>query len=151
MLLPVAMFSSAVSLDGLLLDTLHWYCPPIFSVTVRVWVYCAVTGSSNIVIPPETVSESLVQVTVVAGPPVEMQVRVKGGFTPLRSEFTVNVIPPCILISPAEHIESKDTFQWKSISCPPHLHWHTVLHTQSPDHHHHGLHWSQQCSDIYQM
>ena len=68
--------SCAVSVDGLLLDTLHWYCPPSLPVTVRVWVYCAVTGSSNTVIPPETVSESLVQVTVVAGPPVEMQVRV---------------------------------------------------------------------------
>ena len=76
MLSPVAMISSAVSLDGLLLDTLHWYCPPSLRVKVRVWVYCAVTGSSNSVIPPETVSESLVQVTVVAGPPVEIQVRV---------------------------------------------------------------------------
>ena len=46
-------------------------------VTVRVWVYCAVTGSFNTVtVPLVTVVESLVQVTVVAGPPVEMQVRV---------------------------------------------------------------------------
>ena len=48
--------------------------PPV--VTVRVWVYCAVTGSSNTVsVPSVTVVESLVQVTVVAGPPVEIQVR----------------------------------------------------------------------------
>ena len=66
----------AFAVDGLLLDTVHWYCPPSLPVTVRVWVYCAVAGSSNTVIPPETVSESLVQVTVVAGPPVEIQVRV---------------------------------------------------------------------------
>ena len=66
----------AVAVDGLLLVTLHWYCPPSLPVTVRVWVYCAVTALSNTVIPPETVSESLVQVTVVAGPPVEVQVRV---------------------------------------------------------------------------
>ena len=74
--LLVSMISSAVSLDGLLLDTLHWYCPLRLPVTVRVWVYCAVTGLSSTVIPPDTVSESLVQVTVVAGPPVELQVRV---------------------------------------------------------------------------
>ena len=51
------------------------YTPPV--VTVRVCVYCAVTGSSNTVsVPSVTVVESLVQVTVVAGPPVEIQVRV---------------------------------------------------------------------------
>ena len=66
----------AEAVEGLLLDTVHWCCPNSLPVTVRVWVYCAVTGSSNTVIPPETVSESLVQVTVVAGPPVEVQVRV---------------------------------------------------------------------------
>ena len=65
----------AVAVDGLLLVTLHWYCPPSLSVTVRVWVYCAVTALLSTVIPPETVLEYLVQVTVVAGPPVEVQVR----------------------------------------------------------------------------
>ena len=45
-------------------------------VTVRVWMYCAVTGLCNTVIPPETASESLVQVTLVAGPPIEIQARV---------------------------------------------------------------------------
>ena len=60
--------------DGLLLDTVHVYCPSV--VTFRVWVYCAVTGSFNTVwVPSVTVVESLVQVTVVAGPPVEIQVR----------------------------------------------------------------------------
>ena len=45
--------------------------------TVRVWLYCAVSGLSNTVsVPLVTVVESLVQVTVVAGPPVEIQVRV---------------------------------------------------------------------------
>ena len=68
--------SLAVAVDGLLFSTVHWYSPPSLPVTVRVWVYCAVTGSFNIVTPPETVSESLVQVTVVAGPPVEIQVSV---------------------------------------------------------------------------
>ena len=52
---------------------------PFHSVTVRVWVYFVQsTGSFNTVSFPSvmTVSESLVQVTVVAGPPVEIQVRV---------------------------------------------------------------------------
>ena len=61
--------------DGLLLLTVQVCTPPV--VTVRVCVYCAVTGSSNTVSAPSvTVVESLVQVTVVAGPPVEIQVRV---------------------------------------------------------------------------
>ena len=67
--------SCAESLDGLLLATVHVYTPAVLP--VRVWVYCAVTGSSNTVsVPSVTVTESLVQVTVVAGPPVEIQVRV---------------------------------------------------------------------------
>ena len=61
--------------DGLLLDTVQVYSPAV--ATVRVWVYCAVTRSFNTVwVPWVTVVESLVQVTVVAGPPVEIQVRV---------------------------------------------------------------------------
>ena len=61
--------------DCLALDTVHLYAPK--AVTVRVWVYCAVSGSFNTVsVPWVTVVESLVQVTVVAGPPVEIQVRV---------------------------------------------------------------------------
>ena len=65
----------AEAVDGLLLATVQVYSPPV--VTVRVWVYCAVTGSFNTVtVPLVTVVESLVQMTVVAGPPVEIQVRV---------------------------------------------------------------------------
>ena len=61
--------------DGLLFHTVQVYSPPVF--TVRVCVYCAVSGSSNTVsVPSVTVMESLVQVTAVAGPPVEIQVRV---------------------------------------------------------------------------
>ena len=73
----------AESLDGLLLNTLQVYSPPV--VTVRVCVYCAVSGSSNTVsVPSVTVMESLVQVTVVAGPPVEIQVRVNLRLGPFR-------------------------------------------------------------------
>ena len=79
----------ADAVDGLLLATVHVYSPPL--VIVRVCVYCAVTGSFNTVLVPSViVTESLVQVTVVAGPPVEIQVRV----------FIDNVTPPGIVISP---------------------------------------------------
>ena len=55
--------------------TVQVYSPPV--VTVRVCVYCAVVALFNTVsVPSVTVMESLVQVTVVAGPPVEIQVRV---------------------------------------------------------------------------
>ena len=68
-----------------MLATVHVYSPA--AVTVRVCVYCAVSGSSNTVtFPVVTVVESLVQVTVVAGPPVEIQLRVNWGLSPLRSE-----------------------------------------------------------------
>ena len=60
--------------EGLLLVTVHVYIPGSPPVIIfRVWVYCAVTGSFNTVwVPWVTVVESLVQVTVVAGPPVEI-------------------------------------------------------------------------------
>ena len=53
------------------------YLPGLLPFTLRVCVYCAVTGSSNtICVPSVILTESLVQVTVVAGPPVEIKVRV---------------------------------------------------------------------------
>ena len=66
----------AEAVDGLLLATVQVYSPSV--VTVRVWVYCAVTGSFNTVLfcSPVILTLSLVQVTMVAGPPVEIQVRV---------------------------------------------------------------------------
>ena len=71
--IPISMIV-AVAEDGLLFSRVQVYSPPV--VTVRVCVYCAVTGSSNTVSVPSVtvVVESLVQVTVVAGPPVEIQV-----------------------------------------------------------------------------
>ena len=67
----------ADALDGLVLATVHVLSPATLPYTVRVCVYCAATGSSNTVsVPIVTVVEFLVQVTVVAGPPVEIQVRV---------------------------------------------------------------------------
>ena len=43
----------AVTVGGLLLDTVHWYSPRSLPVTVNVWVYWAVMGSSKTIIPPE--------------------------------------------------------------------------------------------------
>ena len=64
-------------------------------------MYCAVTGSLNTVwVPWVTVVESLVQVTSVAGPPVEIQVRVNRGLDSLRSESRVSDIPPDIEMYP---------------------------------------------------
>ena len=81
----------AESKDGLLLDTVQVYSPPV--VTVRVCVYCAVSGSSNTIsVPSVTVVESLVQVTVVAGPPVEIQVRVSW------SESNVTSLPDIVMV-----------------------------------------------------
>ena len=81
----------AESEDGLLLDTVQVYSPPV--VTVRVCVYCAVVALSNTVsVPSVTVMESLVQVTVVAGPPVEIQVRV------IWSESNVTSSPDIVMV-----------------------------------------------------
>ena len=61
--------------DGLLLATVHVYTPLISPVTFRVWRYSAVIGFTNTVSFPSVTSvESLVQVAVVAGPPVEIEV-----------------------------------------------------------------------------
>ena len=78
--------------EGLLLATVQVYTPA--SDIVRVWVYCAVSGSFNTVsfCSPVISTLSLVQDTVVAGPPVEIQVRV--------SWSESYVTPPDIVIFP---------------------------------------------------
>ena len=82
-IIPSNVISAEV--EKAMLATVHVYSPA--AVTFRVCVYCAVSGSSNTVsVPSVTVVESLVQVTVVAGPPVEIQVRVNWGLSPVRSE-----------------------------------------------------------------
>ena len=74
----------AESDDGLLFSTVQVYSPPV--VTVRVCVYCAVSGSSNTVTVPSVtvVVESLVQDSgsrSTSGDTGEGQlVRVKGNF-----------------------------------------------------------------------
>ena len=97
----------AESEDGLLLDTVQVYSPPV--VTVRVCVYCAVTGSSNTLsVPSVTVVESLVQVTVVAGPPVEIQVRVSWSESNVTSPLDIVTSPPTSLQNPSIIVADKD-------------------------------------------
>ena len=88
----------AESEDSLLLDTVQVYSPPV--VTVRVCVYCAVTGSSNTVsVPSVTVMESLVQVTVVAGPPGEGElVRVKCHFSSRYCDISTYIAKSSIIV-----------------------------------------------------
>ena len=91
----------AESEDGLLLATVHVDIPSVL--ILRVCVYCAVTVSSNTVSAPSvTVVESLVQVTLVAGPPVEIQVRVISG--PVASIVIADFMPRNILTSPKQLI-----------------------------------------------
>ena len=72
-------------------------------------MYCAVTGSSNTVSVPSvmTVVESRVQVTVVAGPPVEIQARVNWE---AWSDSTTLAILPDIVISPVKTIVMKNNY-----------------------------------------
>ena len=72
--------------DGLWLYTWNLYLSPNLAVTIRELVYCAVTASVNTVIPPVTLLESLVQVTMEGGPPLVTHVRMCAEFSsPLLS------------------------------------------------------------------
>ena len=88
----------ADAVDGLSLDTIHVYVPQV--VTVRVWVYCAVTESFNTVSVPSvmTVVKSLVQEAMVAGPPVEIQVRVRWLGLNIMSP-DIEMLPPIIIVN----------------------------------------------------
>ena len=59
---PGTMMLGLVAEDGLLLDTVQVYSPPV--VTVRVCVYCAVTGSSNTVSVPSVTVGARVSETI---------------------------------------------------------------------------------------
>ena len=67
--------------------------------TLRVWLYCAVTLLTNTVVmeyelfSTPIVPELLFQVTVVAGPPVEIHVMVNQGMIAMKS-FSVSDISP---------------------------------------------------------
>ena len=72
-----SIMSSAVAEDGFIFPTVQVYSPLSLPLTVRVWTYSAVVVlATTLWVPSVILTESLVQVTVVAGPPVEIQVRV---------------------------------------------------------------------------
>ena len=100
-ILPSVMML-AFAEEGLLLATVHVYSPGSLPDTVRVCVYCAVTGSFNTVsVPSVILVEFLVHWTVVAGPPVEIQVRINCGVGPFKSEISENAISDTTVIYPA--------------------------------------------------
>ena len=85
----------AAAKDGLLFATVQVYCPRV--VTVRVCMYVAFSESSNTVsVPSVIVVESLVQVTVVAGPPVEIQVRVSWSESNVTSSLAIMILPKSV-------------------------------------------------------
>ena len=77
-----------------------------------------------VTVPAVKVSESLVQVAVVAGPPVEIHVRVNSGVVPMRAdESNVNVIPPGTVMFPG-----RDKHVHKAcISRLPHATYHSYV------------------------
>ena len=79
--------------DDILFFTVQVYSPPNLPVTVRVWVYKASTAFlSAVEVDSVRMSEFPVHVTLVAGPPVEMQVRVNNTISSLGLKSRVNVI-----------------------------------------------------------
>ena len=82
----------AESVDGFGLATEHLYSPPV--VVFSLCMYLAVEVlTSRVSVPSVTGSESLVQVTVVAGPPVEIQTRVNGALTPSTVNVSIEMSP----------------------------------------------------------
>ena len=65
--------------EDLLLDTVQSYTPASLIVTLSLFSYLPVVVSTIWEVPPLSVVLPLLQVTVVAGPPVEVQVRVNTG------------------------------------------------------------------------
>ena len=85
-------------IDDLSFVTVQVYRPPNLPVTVRLWLYKASTALLSIVeVALMRLRESLIQITLVAGPPVETQVRVNNS---VRFELRVNAIFVGILTTP---------------------------------------------------
>ena len=73
--------------EDLLLDTVQSYTPASLIVTLSLFSYVPVVVSTIWEVPPLSIVLPLVKVTVVAGPPVEVQVRVNTGGLAFSSEF----------------------------------------------------------------
>ena len=94
----------------LLLETEHEYVPSPLPVTLSVWTYVAVSVSVTREVMmwsllAVTALLSLVQETVVAGPPVEVQVRVNTGGSVLGSVSNWKLIAPEIITWPPDRVE----------------------------------------------
>ena len=106
---PVYISTYRVANDGLLLETSQMK-NELDSVTVRVWLYCEVSRSSNTVsVLSVTLPESLVQVTMVAGPPEEIQVRVNRVIIPFASRV---ISTPSMIRSPGQNNVNVEEIRW---------------------------------------
>jgi len=95
--------------DVLLLDTEHEYDPSCLPVTLSEWTYVAITVSVTweVLYTSFRVSFPLVQETVVAGPPVEVQVRVDTGGSEFGSVSNWKLIPPEIVTLPPGRVKQR--------------------------------------------
>ena len=94
-------------LDDCLLLTVQVYSPPDLPDTMRVWVYKAsIEFFKTVDTDCVRMSCSLVQMTLVADPPVETQVRVNNVLFSLRLELRMNLIF-CVFTDPVKivHID----------------------------------------------
>ena len=79
MIFLIPLIYSCAESDVLPLPTVHVYSPLSLPLTFRVWMYRGKVLFNRVIFCMVTTPKSavvLVQVTVVAGPPVEIQVRV---------------------------------------------------------------------------
>jgi len=107
--LPVTCRVLIAAGDVLLLDTEHEYDPSRLPVTLSEWTYVAVPVSvtRELLYTSLRVSFPLVQETVVAGPPVEVQVRVNTGESEFGSVSNWKLIPPDIVTSPPDRVKQR--------------------------------------------
>ena len=80
----------------MLLATVQLYSPPTFP--VRVWMYCAVFRLTRTVLVPSVILVLLflVQVTVVTGPPIEVQIMVNGRLSPCITLMVLMLRSPLV-------------------------------------------------------
>jgi len=107
--------------DVLLLDTEHRYNPTSLPVTLSTWTYMAATAFITrelliLLLLTGTALLSLVQETVVAGPPVEVQVRVNTGGSVVDCVSNWKLISPGIVTWPPDRVKQVTTQMRYSIT-----------------------------------